>query len=155
MSPDLRDEIRQGKPFASLHEEAELNIIRTAARLMDSLDRLFSPFGISVTQYNALRILRGAGPAGLCRNELRDRMVTRMPDVTRLLDRMEEAGLVVRTRHTDDRRLVAAQITYKGRRLLDQLREPLEREHERQMGSLSDEQLRMLSGLLTLVRNSV
>lgn len=153
MSPDLRDEIRQGKPFTSLQQEAELNIIRTAARLTDALERIFSPHGISATQYNALRILRGAGSDGLCRNELRDRMLTRMPDVTRLLDRMEEAGLVRRERATRDRRMVRARITEKGKRLLDELEEPLAREHDRQLGHLSDEQLRMLSGLLTLVRN--
>ena len=153
MSPDLRDEIRQAKPFASLQQEAELNIIRTAAILTDSLERLFAPFGISATQYNALRILRGAGSAGLCRNELRDRMVTRMPDVTRLLDRMEEGGWVTRGRVTRDRRRVTARITEKGSRLLDELEEPLASEHERRLGHFSDEQLRVLSGLLTLTRN--
>lgn len=153
MAPDLRDEIRQVKPFTSLQQEATLNIIRTAGALTDSLERLFAPFGISATQYNALRILRGAGSAGLCRNELRDRMLTRMPDVTRLLDRMEDAGWVTRGRVASDRRLVSTRITRKGSRLLDELEEPLAREQERQLGHLSDEQLRMLSGLLTLVRN--
>lgn len=153
MPRDLRDEIGQARPFASLQQEAELGIIRTAAVLSDSLERVFGPFGVSATQYNALRILRGAGPAGLCRNELRDRMLTRMPDVTRLLDRMEEAGWVTRDRIPADRRRVSARITEKGRRLLDELDEPLRREHQRRLGHLSDEQLRMLSGLLTLVRN--
>ena len=153
MSSHIRHEIRQAKPFASLQQEAELNIVRTAAVLTDSIERIFAPFGISVTQYNALRILRGAGSDGLCRNELRDRMITRMPDVTRLLDRMEEAGWVTRGRVTGDRRRVSARITEKGVRLLDELEEPLAREQERRLGNLSDEQLRMLSGLLTLVRN--
>jgi DNA-binding MarR family transcriptional regulator len=153
MAPDLRDEIRQVKPFTSLQQEATLNIIRTAGTLTDSLERLFAPFGISATQYNALRILRGAGSAGLCRNELRDRMLTRMPDVTRLLDRMEDAGWVTRSRVASDRRLVSTRITEKGSRLLHELEEPLAREQERQLGHLSDAQLKMLSGLLTLVRN--
>ena len=153
MSSHLRHEIRQAKPSASLQQEAESNIVRTAAVLTDSIERIFAPFGISATQYNALRILRGAGSEGLCRNELRDRMITRMPDVTRLLDRMEEAGWVTRGRVTGDRRRVSARITEKGVRLLDELEEPLAREHERRLGNLSDEQLRMLSGLLTLVRN--
>ncbi|HEX5438273.1 MAG TPA: MarR family winged helix-turn-helix transcriptional regulator [Gemmatimonadaceae bacterium] len=153
MTPNPRDEIKQAKPFTSLHAEAELNIIRTSAELTDSLERLLAPFGLSGTQYNALRILRGAEPTGLCRNELRDRMLTRMPDVTRLLDRMEAAGLVRRARDAEDRRLVTARITEQGCCLLDKLHDVMEREHYRRLGHLSDEQLRMLSGLLTLVRH--
>lgn len=153
MTPDLRDEIRQAKLFTSLHEEAELNIIRTSAALVDSLEKLFSPFGISSTQYNALRILRGAEPRGLCRHALRDRMLTRMPDVTRLLDRLEDAGLARRARDADDHRFVTARITDEGCRLLDDLEDAVNQEHRRRLGHLSDEQLRMLSGLLALVRN--
>ena len=83
---DLRIEIRQQKPFASLEQEAFLNIERTGAVLHDAFERMLKPHGISMTQFNVLRILRGAGEKGLCRNEVRDRLVTRMPDVTRLLD---------------------------------------------------------------------
>jgi DNA-binding MarR family transcriptional regulator len=154
MTADLREELKQTKPFASLQQEAQLSIMRTAACLTDSLDRVFGPFGISSTQYNALRILRGAGANGLCRNELRDRMISRMPDVTRLLDRMEEAGLVTRSRDDADRRLVSTHITERGSRLLDELDDVVAREHQRQLGRLSEEQLRTLISLLTEVRRS-
>jgi DNA-binding MarR family transcriptional regulator len=152
MSRTLRDDLRQKKPFSSLHQEAHLNVLRTSSRLSDSVEDLLKPHGISGTQYNVLRILRGAEPDGLCRNELRDRMVTRMPDMTRLLDRMEEAGLVSRTRDDDDRRLVYARITKAGRALVDELDAPMEQLHKDLLGHLSASQLRSLVDLLTLTR---
>src|SRR5687768_15750714 len=121
MPPTLRDELKQRKPFTSLEEEASLSVVRTSAMLIDTFERMLKPHGITGTQYNVLRILRGAGPDGLCRNDLRDRMITRMPDVTRLLDRMEESGFIDRARETSDRRMVMTRITAKGRRLLDEL----------------------------------
>ena len=93
MAKGLRDEIQQTKPFRSSYEEAMLNIVRTASLLIDEGSQLFKPHGITAAQYNVLRILKGSEEAGLCRNEVRDRMLTRMPDMTRMLDRMEEAGL--------------------------------------------------------------
>jgi DNA-binding MarR family transcriptional regulator len=148
----LRDEIRQRKPFRSLQQEAQLNVVRTGAMLVDDIEQLLKPFGITGTQYNVLRILRGAEPEGLCRNEVRDRMLTRMPDMTRLLDRMEEAGLVVRTRESEDRRMVMTTITAAGRRLLDKLDDLVDEEHNRQFRHLDEKQLRMLIDLLTTVR---
>src|SRR5687767_15720741 len=118
MTPDLREDLRQRKPFTSLEQEAQLNVVRTASLLVDSFEQMLRPYAITATQYNVLRILRGAEPDGLCRNELRDRMLTRMPDVTRLLDRMEDAGLVERARDTKDRRLVTTRITKKATQLL-------------------------------------
>ncbi len=155
MTPDLRAEIRQAAPFASLEQEAHLNIGRTDALLSDALEQMLKPFGISGTQYNVLRILRGAGPEGLCRNEVRDRLLTRMPDVTRLLDRMEDAGLISRTRSTEDRRLVATRLTARGRELVDSLDEPVAEEHRRRLGHLSEAQLRTLVELLTLARRQL
>jgi DNA-binding MarR family transcriptional regulator len=152
MPTTLRDDIKQNKPFRSLHEEAGLNVIRTAAVMTDATDQLLKPHGISSTQYNVLRILRGAEPAGLCRNEVRDRMLTRMPDMTRLLDRMEEAGLVKRSREGEDRRMVLTRITKQGLKLLDELDGPMSRLNKRMLGQLNDAQLRSLSDLLTLVR---
>ena len=150
----LRDELHQRKPFATPQQEALLNIVRTGALLQDTFEQLLKPYGITGTQYNVLRILRGAEPDGLCRNELRDRMLTRMPDVTRLLDRMEEADLVTRTRGKDDRRLVSTRITRQGNRLLDDLRDVVSADHQKQLGHLTKEQLRTLSDLLTLVRQA-
>jgi DNA-binding MarR family transcriptional regulator len=153
MSPTLQQDLKQKKPFRSLQQEAYLSVVRTSTALTDAMEDLVKAHGISATQYNVLRILRGSGADGLCRNELRDRMLTRMPDMTRLLDRMEEAGLVVRAREGEDRRMVMTRITDKGRRLLDDLDAPVMALHRKQMAGLTDAQLRSLSDLLTLVRD--
>ena len=152
MSPSLQQDIRQTKPFSSLQQEAYLSVVRTSSALTDMVEDLLKPFGITGTQYNVLRILRGAGEGGLCRNELRDRMLTRMPDMTRLLDRMEEAELVTRARERDDRRMVLTQITARGRDLLSQLDRPMNDLHRKQLARLDDDQLRSLVALLTLAR---
>jgi DNA-binding MarR family transcriptional regulator len=152
MTPDLRDELQQTRPFDSLYQEAFLNLVRTETVLGDGLDRVLGPKGLSRTQYNVLRMLRGAGPDGLCRNEIRDRLITRMPDVSRLLDRMEEAGLVARVRSDADRRLVQTRLTEQGRRLVDELAGEVAGEHERQLGHLSEAQLRTLIELLGVAR---
>jgi DNA-binding MarR family transcriptional regulator len=152
MSPSLRDELRQRKAFTSLEEECFLNIVRTEAVLRASLARLLKASGVTPAQYNVLRILRGAGVEGLCRNAIGARLVTRMPDVTRLLDRMEEGGLIVRGRSTEDRRHVDTRLTAKGRKLVDSLDAPVDAEHRRSLGHLSASQLRELIELLTLAR---
>ena len=149
----LRDELQQTKPFTSLQEEALLNIVRTAATMTDDMEELLKQRGITNTQYNVLRILRAAEPEGLCRNELRDRMLTRMPDVTRLLDRMEEAGLVARSRDNEDRRLVSTRITPAGRKLVDDLDAPVQAYHKTRLAHVSDDQLQTLVDLLTLARD--
>jgi DNA-binding MarR family transcriptional regulator len=149
---DLKTEIRQTKAFPSLHEEAFLNLERSAAMLQDAFEQMLKPHGITGTQYNVLRILRGASPGGLCRNEIRDRLVTRMPDVTRLLDRMEDAGLITRERSTEDRRLVRTQLTRQGRKLVDSLDAAVTAEHKARLSQLTAGQLRSLIELLTLVR---
>ena len=153
MSPSLQQDLKQKKPFRSLQQEAYLSVVRTSTALTDAMEELVKSHGISATQYNVLRILRGSDAEGLCRNALRDRMLTRMPDMTRLLDRMEEAGLVVRVREGDDRRMVMTRITQKGRQLLDDLDAPVMALHRKQMAGLTDAQLRSLSDLLTLVRD--
>jgi DNA-binding MarR family transcriptional regulator len=95
---ELLAELKQRKPYPSLSQEAHISILRTAAVVAHAFEEFLKPHGITATQYNVLRILRGAVPEGLCRNEIRDRMVTPVPDVTRLLDRLEALGLVVRSR---------------------------------------------------------
>lgn len=152
MSPTLKEDLRQTKAFTSLQHEAFLNVLRTSSKLMDALEDLLGPYGISATQYNVLRILRGSGADGLCRNELRDRMLTRMPDMTRLLDRMEEAGWVTRAREREDRRMVLTRITPAGQELLKELDAPINALHRTQLDRLTDEQLRSLIDLLTLAR---
>jgi DNA-binding MarR family transcriptional regulator len=148
MTGRLQDEIKQRKPFASLEQEAMLSIERTAAVLMHAFADAIKALGITPTQYNVLRILRGAGAEGLCRNEIRDRLVAQVPDVTRLLDRMEEAGLVARERAESDRRLVTTRITRDGLALLKRLDAPVAAAHKRQLGHLSASKLRSLVALL-------
>lgn len=155
MSQELREEIKQAKPFGSLEQEAQLNIERTAAVLGHALADDLKRYGITATQYNVLRILRGAGADGLSRNEVRDRMIAQVPDVTRLLDRLEEAGLADRERLTSDRRQVATRITDKGLTLLAELDEPVLAMHKRALGHMSEAQLKMLVELLTIARERV
>jgi DNA-binding MarR family transcriptional regulator len=154
MSPTLRDELRQTKPFTSLEHEAHLSVLRTAALLEGDFEQLLKPHGITGAQYNVLRILRGAEPDGLCRNEVRDRLVTRMPDVTRLLDRMEEAGLVTRERSDEDRRMVRTRLTRVGRRLVDGLDAAAAEQHARAFRHLDRQQLRALIDLLQRAREA-
>jgi DNA-binding MarR family transcriptional regulator len=149
----LRDELHQHKPFGSLRQEAFLNVARTDAVLRDGIEQVIAPHGLSLTQYNVLRMLRGAGANGLCRNEIRERLISRMPDVSRLLDRMETAKLVSRVRSTEDRRLVNTTLTKEGRALIDKLDDAVAAEHERQLGHLNRTQLRTLIDLLSLARS--
>ncbi len=153
MAPRLRDEIRQTRPFASAEEEAFLNLARTAAVLNHAFAEAMKPYGITGTQYNVLRILRGAGNAGLGRNEVRDRLVAQVPDVTRLFDRMEDAGLIARERDTKDRRSVTTRITRNGLQLLQDLDEPVLDVHRAQLGHMTKRQLGTLIELLTIARH--
>ena len=141
-----------GKPFKSVEEEALLSIARTAAVLEHAGAEALKPFKLTITQYNVLRILRGAGDAGLCRNEVGQRLVTKVPDVTRLLDRMEAAGLIVRQRGGEDRRFVATRITEKGLKLLDKIDRELPAMHGRLLGHVAQKRLRELVALLEEVR---
>ena len=152
MSKTLQDDIHQRRPFSSPQQEAWLNVVRTSTTLQDASEELFKPHGITGTQYNVLRILRGAEPEGLCRNALRDRMLTRMPDVTRLLDRMERSGLVTRSREGTDRRMVSTQITPVGKALLHAIDPKLMALHRSQLSHLTETQLQAVVNLLTLIR---
>ncbi|HEX2090813.1 MAG TPA: MarR family transcriptional regulator [Longimicrobiaceae bacterium] len=152
MPTRLQDEIRQSKPFASLEQEAYLNLERTAAVLGHAFAEALKPYGVTPTQYNVLRILRGAGEEGLCRSEVRERLVSQVPDVTRLLDRLEAVGLVERRRGTDDRRFVTTRITPEGLRLLAELDGPIEQIHRNRLGHLGRENLRTLIELLSAAR---
>jgi DNA-binding MarR family transcriptional regulator len=152
MSPNLRTEIKQTKPFGALEQEVQLNLERTAAVLGHTFAEGLKAYGITPTQYNVLRILRGAGENGLCRNEVRDRLISQVPDVTRLLDRLEESGLIERERSTTDRRLVSTRITTAGLALLKKLDEPVLDLHRRLLGHLSEKQLSTLNELLVLAR---
>ena len=129
-----------------------IRLIKAVAGLQDADHRLFKEFGLSAPQYNVLRILRGAGDQGLCGNEVRERMLTPVPDTTRLLDRLEEAGLVDRVRDRADRRFVTARITSTGREKLAALDGPVSEMHEQLLGHMDDDELHRLSGLLEMSR---
>ena len=121
MGEALRRRIKQRR-FESPLQEALLNVLVAGSHIREHLDRLCAPYGITHSQYNVLRILRGAHPDGHPRCEIANRMVERAPDVTRLIDRLEKQGLVVRDRTAKDRRLSIARITKKGLDLLEQMK---------------------------------
>ena len=150
----LRAELKMSRPFKSVEEEAILSIARTAAVIEHAGADAFRQFDLTTTQYNVLRILRGAGGEGLCRNEVGERLVTKVPDVTRLLDRMEAAGLIVRERGSEDRRFVATRITDKGLKLLERIDRELPALHARQLGHVSQKRLRELISILEEIRNA-
>ena len=149
---DLKEELKQSKDFASPEVEAFVSIVRTAAVLEHELAEALKPAGITPTQYNVLRILRGAGADGLCRNEVGARLVRQVPDVTRLLDRLEEAGQIARERNGDDRRYVTTRITRDGLRTLERLDGLVVGVHKRQLGHVGAKQLRNLIGALGAAR---
>jgi DNA-binding MarR family transcriptional regulator len=152
MAKKLQQEIKQTKPFAILEEEAALNVSRTADRLEGSFRVFLKPHGLTPTQYNALRILRGAGPEGLTCSELGDRLVSADPDITRLLDRLEKQHLVQRRRDPHDRRVIYTIISEGGLQKLKDL-DPLVSEAVRsRLGHMSRERLTLLIDLLEEAR---
>lgn len=155
MTTDLRTEIKQTRPFATLEQEAFLSLGRSWAVLEHQMAEALKAHGITPTQYNVLRILRGAGEGGLCRSEVMERMIARVPDTTRLLDRIEAVGLIERKRSSEDRRFVTSSITEKGLALLAELEEIIVQLHRRQFEALSEAELRELIEVLGVVRESV
>lgn len=151
----LQDEIRQTRPFGSREQEAHLGIARTAAALDHAVAEALKPYGLTPTQYNVLRILRGAGEEGLCRGAVRERMVAQVPDTTRLLDRMEAAGLIQRARDAVDRRFVTTRIAEPGLQLLERLEAPIDELHRAHFARLSPVEIEELNRLLELVRSGV
>jgi DNA-binding MarR family transcriptional regulator len=154
MSNQLRDEIKQTRPFSGPEQEAYLSLGRTWAVLEHAMSEALKPHGITPTQYNVLRILRGAGETGLCRSEVMERMIARVPDASRLLDRMEGAGLIARSRDAEDRRFVTTRITEKGLGLLKDLDKVVTALHRRQFTALDRNGLKTLIELLGLARES-
>lgn len=131
-----------------------LDLLRTTDVLSRGLVLLLKNEDLSANQYNVLRILRGS-PEGLPCGELASRMITRDPDITRLLDRLEKRNLISRCRETKDRRMVMARITPEGHKLLARLDEPVQQAHRKQLGHLGRERLRALTDLLHTARSSI
>jgi DNA-binding MarR family transcriptional regulator len=152
MAGKLQAEIRQRKPFVSLEEETYLNLVRTADTLTRELDLLLQPYGLTTTQYNVLRILRGAGDEGSTCSGISERLLAFDPDVTRLLDRLEKVQLVQRSRSTTDRRVVMTTITTAGLELLGKLDEPVESLLKQQFRGIGRERLRQLVAELEEIR---
>ena len=150
MKKTSQSEPRQ-KPVICLEEVAFLELCRTQDMLSRRLSVLLKTEDLSATQYNVLRILRGA-PEGLPCGEVGNRMITRDPDITRLLDRLEKRGLIVRSRDSQDRRMVMARITPEGLKLLARMDEPVRAGHRSQLGHLGRERLRTLIELLQVAR---
>ncbi|HUI64942.1 MAG TPA: MarR family transcriptional regulator [Bacteroidota bacterium] len=133
--------------IGSREENAFLDLVRTTELLSRGPERVLKGEDLSSTQYNVLRILRGA-PDGLSCGEIGNRMITRDPDITRLLDRLEKRGLTSRCRETRDRRTVLVRITPAGLTLLGRLDEPVQEAHRAQLGHLGEKRLKQLSEML-------
>jgi MarR family transcriptional regulator, organic hydroperoxide resistance regulator len=148
----LQREIKQARPFASLGQEAIVGLLRTADVVRRRLQEIVEPHGITLQQYNVLRILRGAGEEGLPTLEIAARMVERMPGITRLLDRLERVGLVRRERGPGDRRQVRCQVRQRGLRVLEALDQPIRGADHACLGELTEAQRQTLVHLLDRVR---
>ena len=127
-------------------------IQKTADALGQQAEQLVKGYGLTGAQYNVLRILRGAEPEGLACSTIADRMISHDPDMTRLLDRMEKQGLIIRERQTDDRRVVKTRITSKGLDCLRRLDQPIRELHKRQFRDISAARLKTLVAMLEQIR---
>jgi DNA-binding MarR family transcriptional regulator len=150
----LQAEIHQTRPFERLEEEAVLNIIRTAEVLQRTVADFLKEFDLSPTQYNVLRILRGAGAAGATCSQIGERLLTHDPDITRLLDRMETRGLIARERSTTDRRAIITCISRDGLTLVDSIDAPIRALTQSRMGKFDRDALAGLIAELERVREA-
>ena len=143
---------RKAKHFDSPQQEVFLNLWRTYDRFRALEDELFGRFGLTAQQYNAMRLLRAAHPGRLPTLALAGRLVSRAPDITRMLDRLVERGLVDRERPAENRRVVLIGITAAGLELLDALAAEVRQCHQRQLGHLRPDEMRALVDLLRRAR---
>jgi DNA-binding MarR family transcriptional regulator len=148
----VRAEIKQSKPFRSPAQEATIALLRTASVVGRVIARVLEPYGLSLSQYNALRIVRGAGSSGIATLTIRERMIEEGTPITRVIDRLEEAGYVRRDRITHDRRQVVCHITPAGSRLLSRMDQAANDADEESMASLGDDELETFIALLDAVR---
>jgi MarR family transcriptional regulator, organic hydroperoxide resistance regulator len=148
----LQEELKQTRPFLSPAHEALVSILRTAAVVQRHVSHVVEGSGVTIQQYNVLRILRGAGAGGLPTLAIRDRMIEEAAGITRLLDKLESAGYVVRERSTPDRRQVLCRITPTGLRLLATLDSPVDAANEVAFAALSEGEKQTLVELLGAVR---
>ena len=150
----IQRELRQTKPFRSVAQEATVALLRTASVVNRAAARVIEPAGLSLAQYNALRIIRGAGTGGIATLSIRERMIDEGTTITRLLDKLEDAGFIRRERTVPDRRQVMCYVTDAGRALLDDLDPRVNAMDEEAVSALSGEQLEQLIELLDILRAS-
>ncbi len=151
----IQAEIGQRAPFRSAAQEAAVALLRTASMVARAVARVVEPSGLSLAQYNALRIVRGAGPGGIPTLAIRDRMIEEGTTITRLLDKLERAGLVRRERVAPDRRQVLCYATAAGARLLHRLDRLVDERDAATMAALDERQVEQLIGLLDAVRRGL
>jgi DNA-binding MarR family transcriptional regulator len=144
----LQAEIKQTKPFATLEDEVFVNVLKTAEAFLWKEVELLKPYELTPAQYNVLRILRGAEPEGLICREIGERMITRDPDVTKLLDRLEGRKLITRERQQKDRRVIVTRITGEALKILAEIDRPVLDMTGRLLGHLGERRLRTLNALL-------
>jgi len=150
----VRGEIRQNKPFRSRKQEGAIALLRTASVVRRAIARVIEPHGLSLAQYNALRIVRGAGTGGVPTLAIRDRMIEEGTTITRLLDRLESAGFIRRERSVPDRRQVVCRVTDAGKKLLDKLDPLVDAADEATMASLSKHDLDQFISSLDQIRTA-
>lgn len=148
----LQQELRQKTPFPDMRAEVFLSLVRTADRMQHALRARLKPYGITETQYNSLRILRGAGKHGLTCAEVGERLVSQDPDITRLMERLERQGLVRRERGVKDRRVVVTKITGAGLQRLKELDPVVANAVDALLAHLSTDELKRMIGLLERAR---
>lgn len=150
---NLQQEIGLKTPLDFPEQEAYLNLVRTGSALQGDFASLFKAHGLSEPQYNALRIIGGAGRDGIRSEQVGARMVARDPDTTRLIDRLVKAGLVERRRLAEDRRCVVVRTTAEGIQKLRALRKPVDTLHRSQLGHMTRADLETLNALLVTARH--
>ncbi|MDX2472153.1 MAG: MarR family transcriptional regulator [Candidatus Krumholzibacteria bacterium] len=150
----LRKDLKQSRDFESIEQETLLNMLRTAGHVAGPFDRMFKEHQLSQPLYNVLRILRGQQGEGLACSHIGDRMVTRVPDVTRLIDKLIKLGLASRERSATDRRVVLISITSRGQALLAKLDGPTTELHQTILGHMSARELKELNRLLVKARSN-
>ena len=152
MGLPIQEELKQSKPFPTLKQEVLVNLFRTSAELSHQFEMALKPYEITQTQFNVLRILRGAGKSGLYQHQIRERMVARVPDVPRLMKRMEETGYIKQERDENDRRAVLAVIARMGMNTLSRIDRAMGGINKKFLVNLSESELRQLNDLLTMAR---
>ena len=150
----LKYEIHQTKPFHSIRHEAVLGLLKTSDLVRRVISSVVEPAGITMQQYNVLRILRGAGDEAIPTLEIRARMIEQTPGITRLLDKLERRGWVTRNRHSGDRRQVLCLITPQGKQLIDSLDDGVDAIYDRLLGTVSDAEVQVLVRAMDALRAS-